>query len=96
MNKKTLNKKEILNFKSQAHHLHPIVIIGQKGLTDAVIHETDTALRAHELIKIRIFSNERAERNLISENLCRAVHAQLIQHIGKLLVLYRKNEEQQQ
>lgn len=89
-----LSKQERLALKARAHHLNPVVMVGQKGLTDAVIQETDAALRAHELIKVRVFGDEREERLAICEALCAAVDAQLVQHIGKLLVLYRKNEEE--
>lgn len=92
----TLDKQQILALKAQAHHLNPVVMVGQKGLTDAVIQETDTALRAHELIKVRVFGDDREERLAICRELCEATQAQLVQHIGKLLVLYRKNEEEQE
>ncbi|MDO4998536.1 MAG: ribosome assembly RNA-binding protein YhbY [Neisseria sp.] len=88
-----LSTKQILELKARAHHLHPVVMVGQNGLTDAVIKETDAALTAHELIKVRVFGDEREERVAICGALCEAVDAQLVQHIGKLLVLYRKNLE---
>lgn len=90
-----MNTKEILALKAQAHHLHPVVMIGQNGLTDAVVQETDTALTAHELIKIRVLGDERSERIAIAEALCERLDAQLVQHIGKLLVIYRKNPEKE-
>lgn len=93
MSSKSLSKEARLALKARAHHLDPVVMVGQKGLTEAVIRETDTALRAHELIKVRVFGDEREERLAVCEALCAAVDAQLVQHIGKLLVLYRKNEE---
>ncbi|MCG7657436.1 ribosome assembly RNA-binding protein YhbY [Wielerella bovis] len=93
---KTLSKQEIVELKARAHHLNPVVMVGQKGLTEAVIQETDTALRAHELIKVRVLGDDRAERVLIGEELCSAVNAQLIQHIGKLLVLYRERTDDEQ
>lgn len=94
MSGKTLSKQEKLELKARAHHLNPVVMVGQKGLTEAVIQETDTALRAHELIKVRVFGDEREERLDICAELCAATGAILVQHIGKLLVLYRKNEEE--
>lgn len=93
MSSTVLSKEQRLALKARAHHLHPVVMVGQKGLTDAVIQETDTALRVHELIKVRVLGDDRAERLAICDALCVAVEAQLVQHIGKLLVLYRKNEE---
>ncbi|MCF7521440.1 ribosome assembly RNA-binding protein YhbY [Neisseria sp. ZJ106] len=93
MTDQKLSTQEILALKAQAHHLHPVVMVGQQGLTEAVIKETDAALTAHELIKVRVFGDDRAERIAICEALCEAVDAQLVQHIGKLLVLWRKNLE---
>ena len=91
--KPVLSKQEILALRARAHHLNPVVMIGQHGLTEAVIRETETALRAHELIKVRVLGDDREERLLISEELCAATGAQLVQHIGKLLVLYRERSD---
>ena len=88
--KPVLSKQEILALRARAHHLNPVVMIGQHGLAEAVIRETETALNAHELIKVRVLGDERDERLLIGEELCAATGAQLVQHIGKLLVLYRE------
>ena len=88
-----LSKQEILALRARAHHLNPVVMVGQHGLTEAVIRETETALRAHELIKVRVLGDERDERLLIGEELCAATGAQLVQHIGKLLVLYRERPD---
>ncbi|WP_373754363.1 ribosome assembly RNA-binding protein YhbY [Neisseria weixii] len=88
-----LNTKDILALKARAHHLSPVVMIGQHGLTESVVKETDNALSAHELIKVRILGDERDERVAIAEALCEAVDAQLVQHIGKLLVLWRKRPD---
>lgn len=93
MSDKTLTKQDILNLKARAHHLNPVVMVGQKGLTEAVIQETDTALRAHELIKVRVLGDDRQERIEICEALCVETGAQLVQHIGKLLILYRENTD---
>ena len=93
VDKKSLNKQDIVELKARAHHLNPVVMVGQKGLTESVIAETDTALRAHELIKIRVLGDDRAEREEIGNALCAATDAQLVQHIGKLLVLYRERTE---
>ena len=79
-----LSTKEILELKARAHHLHPVVMVGQQGLTESVIKETDAALTAHELIKVRVFGDDRAERVEICNALCEAVDAQLVQHLGKL------------
>ena len=91
--KPVLSKQEILALRARAHHLKPVVMVGQHGLTEAVIRETETALRAHELIKVRVLGDERDERLLIGDELCAATGAQLVQHIGKLLVLYRERSD---
>ncbi len=75
--------------RSEAHHLDPVVLIGGDGLTPAVIRETDAALNAHGLIKVRVFSDERASRELMLTTLSDQLSAAPIQHIGKLLVLWR-------
>lgn len=88
-----LTPREILELKARAHHLNPVVMVGQHGLTESVIRETDAALTAHGLIKVRVLGDDRAERTAICETLCGAVGAQLVQHIGKLLILWRENTE---
>lgn len=75
--------------RAQAHHIDPVVMIGSDGLTPAVTNETNTALNAHGLIKVRILGDEREERIQIAEQLCQELGATLVQHIGKLLVFYR-------
>ena len=75
--------------RADAHHLTPVVMIGGDGLTPAVQKEVDAALNAHGLIKVRVFSDERATRETIFATLSDALNAAPIQHIGKLLVLWR-------
>ena len=75
--------------RADAHHLDPVVLIGGDGLTPAVVRETDAALSAHGLIKIRVFCDERSSRELMFASLSDELNAAPIQHIGKLLVLWR-------
>jgi RNA-binding protein len=75
--------------RAEAHHLDRVVMIGSDGLTPAVQKEVDAALNAHGLIKVRVFSDERATRETIFTTLADALGAAPIQHIGKLLVLWR-------
>lgn len=75
--------------RARAHHLHPVVTIGQHGLTPSVLHEVDVALTAHELIKVRVFSEDRDQRGALLERICDALACAAIQQIGKLLVLWR-------
>ncbi|MFZ9257280.1 MAG: YhbY family RNA-binding protein, partial [Burkholderiaceae bacterium] len=74
---------------SQAHGLSPVVMSGESGLTPAVVKEADTALKAHGLIKVRVFGDDREARVSYYETLCEQLGAAPVQHIGKLLVLYR-------
>ncbi len=75
--------------RADAHHLDPVVMIGGDGLTPAVQKEVDAALNAHGLIKVRVFSDERTTREAIFSALADELGAAPIQHIGKLLVLWR-------
>ena len=83
---KPLQRKE---HRAAAHHLDPVVFIGGDGLTAAVRKEIDHALTAHGLIKVRVFSDDRDERGALLEQLADELNAAPIQHIGKLLVLWR-------
>ena len=75
--------------RSSAHHLDPVVMIGNDGLTPAVEKEIDHALKAHGLIKVRVFSDDRAAREAMLASLAESLDAAPIQHIGKLIVLWR-------
>jgi putative YhbY family RNA-binding protein len=75
--------------RAEAHHLSPVVMIGNEGLTPAVKKETDAALDAHGLVKIRVLGDDRAKREAIFLELADQLSAAPIQHIGKLLVLWR-------
>jgi RNA-binding protein len=75
--------------RAEAHHLDPVVMIGNDGLTPAIRKEADAALNAHGLIKVRVFSDDRASRETMFAALSDELGAAPIQHIGKLLVLWR-------
>ena len=79
--------------RARAHHLHPVVAVGQHGLTPAVLHEIDVALTAHELIKVRVFSDVRADRESLLTAICGALDCAPIQHLGKVLVIWRPNPD---
>ena len=76
-------------FKAQAHHLEPVVIIGDAGLTPAVLREIDVHLKSHELIKIRVADDDRDARTAMIGTIVEALDASPVQHIGKILVMYR-------
>ena len=75
--------------RAGAHHLDPVVMIGNDGLTPSVQKEIDAALNTHGLIKVRVFSDDRAARETMFTTLAESLSAAPIQHIGKLLVLWR-------
>jgi RNA-binding protein len=82
-----VNKKKL---RAEAHSLKPVVMIGQSGLTDAVLAELQLALNTHELLKVKIRA-EREDRKLITEKICANSGAELIQSIGQIAVIYRLN-----
>ena len=89
MSQITLSIAERKAHRADAHHLDPVVMIGADGLTPAVIKEADGALNAHGLIKVRVLGDDRAAREAMYAQLCDELNAAPIQHIGKLLVLWR-------
>jgi RNA-binding protein len=80
--------------RAEAHKLSPVVIIGDKGLTDAVILEVERALKAHELIKVRAATDDRQARTQWMADLCARLEAHPVQEIGKVLVIWRANPEE--
>jgi len=79
--------------RAEAHALKPIVIIGEAGLTPAVLKEIDLGLDSHGLIKVRVFGDDREARVGMYDTICGNLGAAPVQHIGKLLVLYRPKKE---
>ncbi|MEK6245074.1 MAG: YhbY family RNA-binding protein [Pseudomonadota bacterium] len=88
-----MNPAQRKALKARAHPLDPIIHLGGKGLTEAVIAEIGRALAAHELIKVRAGGLEREEREAALAEICARLDAQPVQHIGKVLVVYRKKPE---
>jgi RNA-binding protein len=85
----TLTPAQRREWRAKAHHLEAVVLIGAEGLTPAVLAEADNALAAHGLIKIRMFGDDRAGREATLAELADRLNAAPVQHIGKLLVLWR-------
>ncbi len=90
-----LTPAERKEHRAQAHHVDPVVAIGSDGLTDAVRRELDSALSAHGLVKVRVFSDDRDARNTLFALLADELNAAPIQHIGKLLIFWRPIPEKQ-
>jgi putative YhbY family RNA-binding protein len=88
-----LSPTERRALRARAHALEPVVMIGDQGLTAAVIREIERSLKAHELIKVRASNDEREERDGWLEEICNALNAAPVQHIGKMLVIWRENPE---
>ncbi|MEW6982009.1 ribosome assembly RNA-binding protein YhbY [Colwelliaceae bacterium 6471] len=88
-----LNKKQIQYLKGLAHSLKPVVLLGNNGLTEAVIAEIDYALNHHELIKVKIPTDDREVKTLIVDAICREAKATMVQVIGKTLIIYRQSDE---
>lgn len=79
--------------RARAHALHPVVMIGDAGLSEAVMRETERSLKSHELIKIKVASDDRAVRESIMQEICAALGAGPVQHIGKTLIIYKPAEK---
>ena len=84
-----LTTSERREHRANAHHLDPVVMIGNDGLTPAVQKEIDAALNAHGLIKVRVFNDDRTAREALYQQLADDLNAAPVQHIGKLLVFWR-------
>jgi RNA-binding protein len=80
--------------RAAAHHLNPVVSIAQKGLTTTVLKEIDNCLKSHELIKVRLYGIERADREALFAEICTSLNCAQVQHIGNLLVLWREKTEE--
>jgi RNA-binding protein len=88
-----LTSAERAALRSQAHGIDPVVLIGEAGLTPAVMKEIERSLDAHGLIKVRVFGDDREARLEIYQTICEQLDAAPVQHIGKLLVMYRPQKE---
>jgi RNA-binding protein len=90
----SINSKQRKALKTKAHHLKPVIRIGQHGVSEGVVAETHIALDTHELIKVQIQQGERAERHAAIETLCQQTQAELVHAIGKIFIIYRQLKEQ--
>lgn len=88
-----MNPKQISYLRGLAHNLNPVVMIGNNGMTDNVIKEIELNLNAHELIKIKVASDDRALRLQMLNDIAEKTNAVAVHHIGKQLVIYRKSDK---
>jgi RNA-binding protein len=88
-NSMALTTRQRQHLKGLAHKQKPVVMLGNAGVTDAVIKEIDQALEHHELLKIRLPGVERAQRTEMFQRICQATGAEAVQEIGRMAVLYR-------
>lgn len=91
MNPLTPDQRRAL--RAAAHHLNPVVSISQKGLSSSVLTEIDRCLKAHGLIKVRLYGIERDQRDALLVEICTTLDCAEVQHIGNLLVLWREKPE---
>jgi RNA-binding protein len=88
-----MNSEQLKKFKKQAHHLKPVILLGEKGLTDTVLNEIEIALESHELIKIKVPSLDQDNFQTTVTEICEKTTAHKVQTVGHTLVLYRKSSK---
>ena len=89
----TLTARERAHLKARAHALEPVVQAGSAGVTDALVAEVDRALTAHELIKVKVNTDDRADRAAIGEEICTRTGAAAVHRVGKVVILWRPRPE---
>lgn len=89
----SLTPRERAHLKARAHALEPVVHIGNAGITDTVVAEVDRALTAHELIKVKVASDDRQARVAIGDEICSRTDATAVHRVGKVLILWRPRPE---
>ena len=87
-----LSTQQIKHLRAQAHSLKPVVMVGANGITENLMEESNIALTAHELIKIKVRAEERAERDALIELICKKSDATPVQRVGHNLTLFRRNK----
>ena len=86
-----LTNEQKKQYKSIGHHLKPVLIVSENGLTEGVQAELERALNDHELIKVQLQITEREDRRAVTDELCKIGGCELVQSIGKMALVYRKN-----
>ena len=88
-----LNSKQISHLRALGHNLHAVVMIGNNGLSEKVLHEIETGLKAHELIKIKVQLDDRQARTAMLNEICAKTGAVAVHHIGKHLLVFRQADK---
>lgn len=88
-----ITKKQKRHLKSLVHHLKPVVIVGQHGLTDGVLAELELTLETHELIKVRVNAADKEERKVMLNNICEKTGSELVDSIGHVAAFYRRHPD---
>lgn len=91
---KALTTRERAHLKARAHALEPVVQVGSSGVTDRLVTEVDRALAAHELVKVKVGSDDREERVAIGDDICARTGATAVHRVGKVLILWRPREDE--
>lgn len=86
-----LTTEQKKKYRAIGHHLKPVLIVADNGLSEGVLAELERALADHELIKVQIRLPERDDRRMLIEELCKAGRCELVQSIGKVVLVYRRN-----
>lgn len=89
----SLTGKQRKYLRGLAHHLKPVIMIGNAGVTEAVFEEITQALAHHELIKIKLRVGERQDRRAALENICEHTNSEAVQEIGQVAVLFKPSDE---
>jgi RNA-binding protein len=89
----SLNNQQIRKLRALAHHLKPVIMVGDKGITENLLKELHRALETHELLKVTIAGADKATRLEMTQALCEASQAEIVQIIGRISILYRKSKE---
>jgi RNA-binding protein len=88
-----MSKREEKQLRAIGHKLKPVVTVASKGLTDNVLLEMERALSDHELIKVKVAVGDRADRELVAEEICARTGAKLVQATGNMLLLLRRSAQ---
>lgn len=88
-----LSAQDKKQFRAIGHHLKPVLILGDAGLSEGALEELEGRLEDHELIKVKVNAESRDDRAELIEALCRETGAELVQRIGNIALIYRAAKE---